>query len=830
MSNPKKLAKALLFAGLIGAGVVIACGPDFPAQLLDDRGGTLHATPSNSFRYEAARLTPATDALRARDTDPYYQPPQAYIPEDDDPELDATQRNAILNMRAQADGDAAYAAGAGVPEAARLYAAGAVDYLLAQREPGGLGEQRLARAQRRFQAILALPAAQSVARSVWASYMLADIGDISSAIHDDAAARAQTAKAYEHARELARAGAPDPLGLAVASYGQQARLLLTGAQGECSYIDLLNDTPCMDAVPAAALKQAIRLYAEQAARGSSSGHASLRLLASWALGKPERARALIDDPVSQGLLVSYALARLGDIVDGQPDSAFDAYANFDATGQPGLADSARGAPNVEPNPTLKSLVSALQALDVRQVANADRVAALAYRIGRYDLAQSLASRLDTALAWWVRAKLALRQGDSVQAAQAYARAAAAFPRADGSLDADSAGRLRAEQGVLTLSRGQYVEALDQLLRAGGPLDAARPAEEEGWPMTPYWNDAAYVAERVLTLDELKQYVDAQAPATPAPARPKVFDLKDGDDYYGWARQHPVPTADRLRLLLARRMVREGMIDQAVPYFPAEADPRFARMRYDAAGVAKLENDESRSQAAAYAAALREAGNGWGRTGRAQAWHQAGLMARRHGMEIMGYEEDPDYAVYDGSYTYGAGRNYFLWTQEHGNAIPATPAQRAEAALPGPYVTQQERERYAASEARPYARFHYRQIAASHMMKAADELPARSQAYAAVLCQGTRFVINDAPDVAAKMYRRYVETGAVVPFSGSFGQECAEPDFKGAARFHYVQAWKAWERLRHDHPGRLLAAGLLALAAAAAGVALWVWRARRGAQG
>ena len=206
-------------------------------------------------------------------------------------------------------------------------------------------------------------------------------------------------------------------------------------------------------------------------------------------------------------------------------------------------------------------------------------------------------------------------------------------------------------------------------------------------MTPYWNDAAYVAERVLTLDELKQYVDAQAPATPAPARPKVFDLKDGDDYYGWARQHPVPTADRLRLLLARRMVREGMIDQAVPYFPAEADPRFARMRYDAAGVAKLENDASRSQAAA-CGGLREAGNGWGRTGRAQAWHQAGLMARRHGMEIMGYEEDPDYAVYDGSYTYGAGRNYFLWTQEHGDAIPATPAQRAEAALPGPYVTQQ----------------------------------------------------------------------------------------------------------------------------------------------
>ena len=349
--------------------------------------------------------------------------------------------------------------------------------------------------------------------------MLADIGDISSAIHDDATARAQTAKAYEHARELARAGAPDPLGLAVASYGQQARLLLTGAQGECSYIDLLNDTPCMDAVPAAALKQAIRLYAEQAARGSSSGHASLRLLASWALGKPERARALIDDPVSQGLLVSYALARLGDIVDGQPDSAFDAYANFDATGQPGLADSARGAPNVEPNPTPSPWY---------RPAGAGRAAGGQRRPRRRPGLSHRPLRPGTIAgqpaghgAGLVGArKLALRQGDSVQAAQAYARAAAAFPRADGSLDADSAGRMRAEQGVLTLSRGQYVEALDQLLRAGGPLDATRPAEEEGWPMTPYWNDAAYVAERVLTLDELKQYVDAQAPATPAPPDPR----------------------------------------------------------------------------------------------------------------------------------------------------------------------------------------------------------------------------------------------------------------------------------------------------------------------
>ena len=123
-------------------------------------------------------------------------------------------------MRAQADGDAAYAAGASVPEAAPV-PAGAVDYLLAQREPGGLGEQRLARAQRRFQAILALPA-RSLSRAACGRRTCWLISGTSPAPSTTMPPRAQTAKAYEHARELARAGAPDPLGLAVASYGQQA--------------------------------------------------------------------------------------------------------------------------------------------------------------------------------------------------------------------------------------------------------------------------------------------------------------------------------------------------------------------------------------------------------------------------------------------------------------------------------------------------------------------------------------------------------------------------------------------------------------------------------
>ncbi|WP_202979927.1 hypothetical protein, partial [Xylella fastidiosa] len=81
----------------------------------------------------------------------------------------------------------------------------------------------------------------------------------------------------------------------------------------------------------------------------------------------------------------------------------------------------------------------------------------------------------------MRAKLAIRQGDNERAAQAYARAVAAFPRADGSVEPDAGALLKAEQGVLSLSRGQYVEALDQLYRAAAALDGA-PPPEEGWPL------------------------------------------------------------------------------------------------------------------------------------------------------------------------------------------------------------------------------------------------------------------------------------------------------------------------------------------------------------
>jgi hypothetical protein len=827
MWNPERLKIAVAVTLLAGSGiaVVLACGPDFPLQLLDDRAGTLKSTPANSFAFEAAHLVEPGDKLEARDgiaddsnADAAAASPAATVNPGSPAALDRSIMNAdqlarAREMRTQADGDAAYDYGKGVPPAVRLYIAGAVDYRLAGAGNNADSIERsaalMARAQRRFEAVLALPPAEGKQRAVWAAYMLgqsrAEALLAASSVanpNDIGKLRTQAESAYVLARQRAIAGAADPFGLAVASFGEQARLHLIRAGRLCGYLDFDKQDACADDIPPASLKQAIRLYAEQTARGSDSGLQSLRYIATWALSDPQRATSLIDDPLAQRLLVAYALARVGDIVNDDPASASDYYAGSEVGGPNGYADAARGSSKVKPNPVLASLVAALQARGLEKIADADRVAALAYRTGRYDLAQTLAERQQSPLAIWVKAKLALRRGDMAAAAQFYAQAAKSFPAADSSLEPDNARLLKAEGGVLSLSRGQYVEALDQLY-------AAR-----------YGNDMAYVAERVLTVAELKTYVDAHVAASPMPPPPSgipVVGSTPDQAFESWRWQHSWLAADGLRELLARRLVREGRIDEALPYFPDPADARSIEIEYNDQGKRVVVDRRLRTLVQQYGAALEQGKSAWRASKRAEGWYRAAVIAREHGMEIMAYEQDPDFAVFGGNYTYGVGRSdmsqrsFTDADEKNKSARPDTPQTRAAAALPGPFVTEEERRRYAASEARPNKRFHYRDIAADYALKAADELPPRSQAFAAVLCRGTAFVINDA-ERASELYRRYVKQGAAVPFAADFGRQCVEPDFSAAGRFPYVQAWRTTQRwmVLHRRAAAVAALALLVL--------------------
>ncbi len=110
------------------------------------------------------------------------------------------------------------------------------------------------------------------------------------------------------------------------------------------------------------------------------------------------------------------------------------------------------------------------------------------------------------LAYWIKAKLALRAGNQTAALAAYAEAAKGFPRVDKSNSAASDQsteindnliyRVDAERGVVQLARGEYQKALGYLYSTSGR----------------YWTDAAYVAERVLTVSELQSFIDRHVPA------------------------------------------------------------------------------------------------------------------------------------------------------------------------------------------------------------------------------------------------------------------------------------------------------------------------------
>ena len=171
------------------------------------------------------------------------------------------------------------------------------------------------------------------------------------------------------------------------------------------------------------------------------------------------------------------------------------------------------------------------------------------------------------MARWIRAKLLLRAGKVAEAEALLAQTRAALPASPDpdhdlwtayEVGAQTAGRPRAsgELGAVRLARGEYVPALDDLLRGG------------------WWTDAAYVAERVLTVDELRAYVDKTWPADAR--RPlQAGDARDVDEpgdiweiqFAGLAPPPDERIAYDLRYLLGRRLARAGRLADARPYLP-----------------------------------------------------------------------------------------------------------------------------------------------------------------------------------------------------------------------------------------------------------------------
>lgn len=769
MRITKRQYLALSAVAVIGG--VFACGPEFSWQLLDDRTATLRSTPTNDFSDQLPGILPhPADKLKARESSDV-----AGLPTDEEAaEFKGDDRGVaeLVAMRRAKGGDAAYAVGADLPPAVRLYTAGAVAF----------DWQDMPQAANRFQAVLDLPEAQRKSRATWAAFML---GRIHAAAGEEEAA----AKYFAMTRDLAVHGAPDPLGLAVASYDEEAGMHYRMAEA------LLKDgkLPSDQAENFGRhMTAAGKLFGEAQARGSGWSFNSLILVAGEVMAEPLRVEPSAHDPFMQHLLVAYTLARVSDDPKDQHDYTFQPYIDGHRP-----MDVASGKSNVVLDPSVAALADALVKESASQGQAWDGLALLMYRTGRYDLAAKLIEPTSTPMASWLKAKLAIQKGDLSKAAEFYSQAAKSFSTTKSGLNDYNMGLLQGEQATLDLARGEYVDALDKLYAQGDT----------------YWGDTLYVAERVLTTDELKRFVDAH--------QRKVGTLDPPATPYTEQGENSIPLGSvsvRLRDLLARRLVRDGRYKDALSYFHSPMDTGF--------------NDRDvKEHVSAYAEALATAEGTGADSIRAKAWYRASMLAREWGMDMMGYEGAPDQHVSDGTYPDG-----------YGQANPG-----------GQYTTDDERNRFATSAPSPDLRFHYRFVAVAHMLQAAALVPPRGQAYAAMLCTAARWMYETpgADSRAIDIYQQYIRHGALVPFGKYFGGDsCPDPDFNETAadvakKAHaQTEAWIASQKAAGHPVNRLTAYQRLAgkvrrhrglaisvvlafvVVLAGVGAGAWWWRKKR----
>jgi hypothetical protein len=369
-----------------------------------------------------------------------------------------------------------------------------------------------------------------------------------------------------------------------------------------------------------------------------------------------------------------------------------------------------------------------------QLENATELAALSYQQGEYELASKLLQLAKpSAYGYWLSAKLAVRAGNEQAAAAAYANASKAFAVAGDAitLSNDEQCRVQAEHGVLQLQRGDYLQAMTLLYQSRN-----------------YWLDAAYVAERVLTIEELQQFVSEHAPSAKATA-------ENADSQ---------PMENQLRAVLARRLMRAGKVQQALSFFSDE---------------------QSYNAAKQYQQALKTAGSSWSDIDKAEALFQMATITREHGMQLFGYELAPDYAVFDGYYE--------LWNTPNTAVLNAAEIKRVNRASDG-----------------AAKRFHYRYTAAALADKAADLVPENSQAFAATLCHASRWLLARDSEAAAPYYQRYLRDGAFVDWGNEFGQHCPEPDFAKAQQRLNDNRRKQLHQFAREHKVPLLLGVFVAL--------------------
>jgi len=352
-------------------------------------------------------------------------------------------------------------------------------------------------ARESWREVLNLPAPERRFKSTWAAFMLGKSWQKENP--------ARAAPFFQRTRELSGRGFADSPGLAAASLGLEA-------QCEC----LLGN-----------FAAALPLYLELWAAGDAAAGVSLQAAAIAAV-KNENNTALA------------ALAR---------NSAAQRVVTACLISHPPPGGTAAG------REVGGKWLAAAEAAGAPDAASAEALALLACQVEDWEAAQRWDDRvLGTPLSQWLLGKLLLHSGKVSQADALLGKVTALFPLQpppkDGSaplrehlhmptvgVDTNEVASLipapreiLGELGAADLAMGRYRESLDAFARSG------------------FETDATYVAERVLTVAELKDYVEQNCAAG-------ADDLAEG-----------------IRNRLAQRLARLHRTDEARAYYSASVMP------------------------------------------------------------------------------------------------------------------------------------------------------------------------------------------------------------------------------------------------------------------
>jgi hypothetical protein len=653
--RPARRLEVLALGLLLLAGTAPdarACGPYFPNRYLDATTERLLSAPEAYFADELWRLTPA-GTPRPTEGEPRY-------PWDRERLAEATARRSAETDIAELEA-VLRAAGTDAAEAKRLAEAYRAARAEGAEAPAGTPREfalylRGAQAWKRdetdaaraaWQDLLDLPEAERRHRSVWAAYMLGrsrlDLWRKSEAMAlDDAETSPDAAAEARRWFLLAEERA---------------------AKGDTDLLGLAGEAKGWRARLAAERRdypEATALYLDRLAAGDDTAVQSLRRVARRIMNEAwgdDLARHAADER-TRGLVVAHLLSR------GLPEHDWHD------------ADSRRVR-------EARSWAIAIRTSGVAEVRGADRLAWLAYEGGLFGLAAEwlALAPAESREADWLRAKLALRRGDLAEGARWLERALDGDGLANGHRD-----QAWAELGRVKLSQDLPTEALRAFFHGG------------------HWEDGAYVAEQVLTTDELIQVARELAPAPP-PVRDEraVF--------------HDPRVA--LRGLLARRLAREGRHEDALRFFPPETGAAYASHVADVrAGF-----DSTRPAAE-----------------RAEALWRAARALRTHGMEWIGTELEPDWGIWGGTFeTLPAAEARGGMPRWEGGALAPTDAELARIG------------------SRPTVgpRFHYRYEAAQLAWWAASLMPDQSDATARVLIEAGGWLKARDPKAAEPFYQALV---------------------------------------------------------------------------